>query len=325
MSRQITRRRFVKASAGSAILGATVLSSVAADPPPDLVACQGPDAEQNARAAVEALGGMGRYVKRGQVVALLPNLQGPRPGASTDPGIIRAVASMCRDAGASEIRCLTWLPKELWDRPDVKPFRQALDEGQVRTIFVPTPPPPARSGDPQPPDPPEVAAFWRTLAVPKGIVLKQIRVFNALWECDVFISMPIFKDHIGSRFTGVLKNYMGTSHPIDNRKFHPTFEGAGLEHMEQCIADLNTVVREPDLCVVAAMECLKTNGPFGPGEVVKPRQVVAGKDRVALDVYGAGLLGLEGSKVSMVRRAYDQGLGEIDLAKLKVARLERTS
>jgi len=321
MSRQITRRGFVRASAGSAILSAATLSLAAADAPPDLVACQGPDAEQNTRAVVEALGGMGRYVKRGQVVGLLPNFQGPRPGASTDLGIIRAVASMCRDAGASEMRCLTWLPQALWDRPDTKNVRQTWDEGEIKLVIVPVPPPPAKRGDPAPPDPPEVAAAWRTLEVPKGLKLKQIRVFNALWECDVFISMPIFKDHIGSRFTGVLKNYMGTSHPIDNQKFHPSFEGANLEHMEQCVADLNTVVRKPDLCMVAAMECLKTNGPFGPGDVVKPQQVVAGHDRVALDVYGAGLLGLDGPKVSMIRRAYDHGLGEIDLTKLEVVKL----
>ncbi len=321
MSREITRRGFVKASAGSAIFTAAALSSAAADRPPDLVACQGLDAEKNTRAAIEALGGMKRYVKPGQTVALLPNLQGPRPGASTDPGIIRAVAAMCREAGASEIRWLTWLPQQMWDRPDVKPFRQALEDGQVKSIFAPIPFPPSKPGEPEPPDPPEVAAHWRTLEVPKGIKLKQVRVFNALWDSDVFISMPIFKDHIGSRFTGVLKNYMGTSHPSDNRKFHPSFQGADLEQMEQCVADLNTVVRKPDLCVIAAMECLKTNGPFGPGDVVKPQQVVAGQDRVALDVYGAGLLGLDGPKVSMIRRAYDHGLGEIDLTKLKVLKL----
>jgi len=176
MSRQITRRGFVKASAGSAILGAAGLSSVAADALPDLVACQGPDAEQNARAVVEALGGMGRFVKRGQIVALLPNIQGPRPGASVDVGIIKAVASMCREAGAREIRCLTWLPQSLWERPDVKNVRQALDEAQVKLVVAPLPPPPAKPGDPPPPETPEVAAAWRTLEVPKGIKLKQVRV-----------------------------------------------------------------------------------------------------------------------------------------------------
>jgi len=322
MSRQITRRGFVKASAGSAILSAATLSSGAADGPPDIVTGYGPDAAQNTGAVLGALGGMSRYVKPGQVVALLPNFQGPRPGASTDLGVVRTIAALCRKAGASEIRCLTWLPQALWDRPDTQNVRQTFDAAQIKLVIAPLPPPPAKQGDPPPPESPEVAAAWRTLEVPKGVVLKQIRVFKALWECDVFISMPIFKDHIGSRFTGVLKNYMGTSHPVDNQKFHPSFQGADLEHMEQCVADLNTVVREPDLCVVSAMQCLKTNGPFGPGDVVKPMKVVAGHDRVALDVFGADLLGLDGPKVSMIRRAYDHGLGEIQLSKLNIQNLD---
>jgi uncharacterized protein (DUF362 family) len=70
------------------------------------------------------------------------------------------------------------------------------------------------------------------------------------------------------------------------------------------------------------MVCLKTNGPFGPGEVVTPSKVVVGSDPVALDCHGAGLLGLDGAQVSMVRKAAAHGLGEIDLAKVKVKTLE---
>jgi uncharacterized protein (DUF362 family) len=167
-----------------------------------------------------------------------------------------------------------------------------------------------------------VAAQWKLLDVPKGVALKQVRIFKSLDECDVFVSLPVFKDHVGSRFTGVLKNYMGTSHPGDNQKFHPSFEGADLEHMEQCIADLNTAARRADLCVVSAMECLKTNGPFGPGEVVKPSKVVAGSDPVALDCYGAVLLGLDGSRVSMIRKASAHGLGQIDLTRVKIQKID---
>jgi uncharacterized protein (DUF362 family) len=134
--------------------------------------------------------------------------------------------------------------------------------------------------------------------------------------------MPIFKDHIGSRFTGSLKNYMGASHPTDNRAFHPTFEGEDLLHMEQCIADLNTVVRVPDLIVADAMTILTSKGPFGPGDIASPRQVVAGTDRVALDAYGATLLGLEGREVTMIQKAADHGLGKVDLDTVKVLKIE---
>ena len=151
--------------------------------------------------------------------------------------------------------------------------------------------------------------------------MSEVRVFKALWECAVFISLPIFKDHIGSRFTGSLKNYMGASHPTDNRAFHPTFEGEDLAHMEQCIADLNTVVRKPDLIVADAMTILTSKGPFGPGDIVSPQQVVAGTDRVALDAYGATLLGLKGAEVEKIRKASEHGLGQIDIDAVTIRRI----
>jgi uncharacterized protein (DUF362 family) len=115
---------------------------------------------------------------------------------------------------------------------------------------------------------------------------------------------------------------MGASHPTDNRLFHPSFEGEDLLRMEQCIADLNTVVRKPDLIVADAMTILTSKGPFGPGDIAKPQKVIAGIDRVALDSYGATLLGLEGNDVKMITDAHKLGLGEIDLDKVRIQEME---
>jgi hypothetical protein len=113
-----------------------------------------------------------------------------------------------------------------------------------------------------------------------------------------------------------------TSHPKDTRAFHPTFEGDDLLHMEQCIADLNTVVRKPDLIIADAMTILTSKGPFGPGDIAHPNQVVAGIDRVAFDAYGATILGLKGTEVTMIRKAHEHGLGEIDLTKVKLQEIK---
>jgi uncharacterized protein (DUF362 family) len=321
-NRVMTRRAFVATTAGGALAASSARLSVFGAETPDLVVALGLDGEKSARAVIAALGGIGRYVKPGQVVGLLPNVQGDHPGCSTDLGVLKAVIGLCKEVGAKEIRSLSWLPQQLWDSPRARYIREPMEAAGARLALTPVGPPPAKPGDPPPPEPPEIAAQWEPLDIPKGVALKQVRVIKALDECDVLISMPIFKDHIGTRFTGALKNYMGVSHPADNQKFHPSFQGADLEHMEQCVADLNTVVRKADLCVASAIECLKTNGPFGPGEVIKPQKVVAGSDPVALDCYGAGILGLDGAQVSMVRKASAHGLGEIDLGKLRIKTIE---
>ncbi len=263
----------------------------------------GPDVAKNTAAVIEAHGGIGAFVRPGQVVNILPNAQGSHPGTSTDPVLVKTVVDLCKKAGAKEVRWLTWQSGKYFERSNID---QLVKGSGANFIQV-------DSND---------ESQWNNFDVPKGVALEKIRVFKILDECDVFINMPIFKDHIGSRFTGSLKNYMGASHPTDNRLFHPTFEGEDLLRMEQCIADLNTVVRKPDLIVADAMTILTSKGPFGPGDIAKPQKVIAGIDRVALDSYGATLLGLEGNDVKMITDAHKLGLGEIDLGKVRIQEME---
>ena len=62
----------------------------------------------------------------------------------------------------------------------------------------------------------------------------------------------------------------------------------------------------------------QTNRPQGPGTLIKPQKVFAGVDRVAMDVYGANLLGLKGEEIRTTRMAHEHGLGEIHLARLQI-------
>ncbi|MCU0288649.1 MAG: DUF362 domain-containing protein [Acidobacteria bacterium] len=64
---------------------------------------------------------------------------------------------------------------------------------------------------------------------------------------------------------------MGLNSPMNNRSFHKpnwTNDLADIRHLDQCIADLNTIIK-PNLCIVDATEFITTNGPFSPGNLVK--------------------------------------------------------
>jgi uncharacterized protein (DUF362 family) len=163
-------------------------------------------------------------------------------------------------------------------------------------------------------------AHFRAVPVPKGKALAEARLLNALFDHDVWINMPVTKDHAGNKFTGTMKNLMGLNSPASNRGFHKdnwkTDPGA-IQYLDQCVADLNTVVR-PALCIVDATEFIITNGPFGPGELLKPKKVVAGVDRVAVDAYCASLWGLRAEDIFMIRQGHEHGLGEIRLSKVNI-------
>ena len=159
---------------------------------------------------------------------------------------------------------------------------------------------------------------FQSVPVPKGVALKEAFVMKEFYNHDMLISLPITKDHAGNKFTGTLKNFMGLNSPMSNKTFHlEDSDPNAIEHLDQCIADLNTVIA-PRLCIVDGTEIITTNGPFGPGEIKKPQTVVAGTDRVAVDAYCTTILGMKPTDIIMIRKAYEHGLGEIDLSKVKI-------
>ncbi|MFQ5789422.1 MAG: DUF362 domain-containing protein, partial [Acidobacteriota bacterium] len=66
----------------------------------------GRSVERMARAAVDELGGMSRFIQKGDVVFIKPNVafdRGPKLAATTHPDTLRAIIALCREAGAGKI------------------------------------------------------------------------------------------------------------------------------------------------------------------------------------------------------------------------------
>lgn len=267
----------------------------------DISVAQGQDYSANTMRAVENLGDMEVFVPRGSKVAILANPQRNNPGAFTKPDILRATIQMCQQAGAGNITCISQLPDQNWEATGLK---KVVQEEGANLVIV------DRSDDSQ----------FKTIPVPKGTALRKAQIMNEFFNYDVFIDMPITKDHAGNKFTGTMKNLMGLSSQKTNRSFHKKgwqTDINAIDHLEQCIADLNTII-QPDLCIVDATEFITTNGPFGPGEIIKPQKVVAGTDRVAVDSYCCALWGLEGKDILQITKAFNHGLGEMDLNKVNI-------
>ena len=309
MDSKITRRDFLKKSTHIGVastLGGSILSGLLRDPylhaspGVDIAVAKGADYIEGTGKAVELLGGMTNFVSKGAKVAILPNTQRNNPGAFTKPEIVRATIRMCKEAGASEVNCLSWLPRKAWESTGLA---AAVEEEGANLSLVDM----------------KDESLYKAVPLPKGKALKEAKIMKALFENDVFIDMPITKDHIGNKFTGTMKNYMGLNLQAVNMFFHTGKfkEPDDIPHLDQCIADLNLAVK-PTLCIVDATEFITTNGPFGPGKLAKPLKIVAGVDRVAIDAYCCQLWGLNPQNIIMIKRAHEHGLGEIDLKKVKI-------
>jgi uncharacterized protein (DUF362 family) len=207
--------------------------------------------------------------------------------------------------GAGEVNCISQLPEKNWLQTGLSEVLAGVGGRLMIT------------------DRKDLSQF-KTIPVSRGKALKEAQVLKTLYEHDILIDVPVTKDHAGNKFTGTMKNLMGLNSGPSNRSFHKKEWTTNPEHtafLDQCIADLNTVIT-PDLCVVDATELITTNGPFGPGELIKPQLVLAGNDRVALDAYSCSLWGLKPGDIKTITMAHAHGLGEMDLTDMTVTELE---
>ena len=313
MRTKMTRREFLEKSitlGATGILGARFIPGVmnlrtamaAESGRVDLAVASGSDYAKNTLRAIELLGGIEKFVPKNSSVAFAINTMARAQGSFVKPEIVRATIQMCKKAGAKEIAMISWLPKRAWELSGIAQVVE--EEGAVLKLIE------GRN-----------ESFFKTIPVPTGKILKEARVVADLYNYDVFIDMPIAKNHYGTRFTGTMKNLMGLTSPALNGFFHKgdrkSVAEDNMEQLSQCIADLNTAIK-PTLCIVDATEVITTNGPMGPGEVIRPQKLIAGVDRVAIDTYCAGLLGLPAKDILMISKAYAHKLGEMDLSKVKI-------
>jgi uncharacterized protein (DUF362 family) len=263
---------------------------------PVVSSVQGDDYYKDTLKAVDLLGGMGRFVKPGSTVGVLANVGGwlKLPGTYTRTDVVLATVKMASDAGAKKIFFLLQISPDMWARSPLSAQHQAL----ISTIT-------------------DVSGPYITREIPQGLAIKKADMIKDLFECDVFINVPIFKHHGGTIITGCLKNIMGACSHSTNHFFHyaSTQTGAkeNLGFLAQAIADAN-LPRKPDLCVVDATEFLINNGPAGPGEIRKERRVFAGTDPVLLDCFGAQLHNHKPSDIPVIKAAAAHGIGSMDMA-----------
>ncbi len=298
MNKEISRRDFVR-NAAIAGTATALIPSVFAGPSfikegsrnTRVVTVKGGDYYKNTVKAVEMLGGIGKFVKKGDRVAIIPNSPWKNPGAYTNPDITLAAMKMCMEAGAKEVTTLIAIEPIYWQR--------ALKQSKHRA---------------------EIAALKTTSSktrkeLPASKLLKYAEYSSELFDADVYINIPIAKDHIGTRFTGNLKNLMGACPRETNHRIHlPGGKEQGefygfIEHLSQSIADLN-LIRMPDLSICDVTEVIMDNGPTGPGTINKIQTVVAGTDAVAVDVVSASLIGRDPSGILMLGFAAEHNLGE---------------
>lgn len=250
------------------------------------------------RKAIKALGGMSRFVKKGNRVLIKPNIAFARPpegAANTNPEVVAELIQLCFEAGAKEVIVLDYTLDPARITYEMSGIAKAAEAKGARVVYV------------SPRD-------FVPIEVPKGKILSayDVRVLKQVLDADVFINVPIAKTHGSARLTLGMKNLMGIIQ--DRGAWHRSGD------LHQCIADFVTAVK-PHLTVIDAIRILASGGPKGPGRVEQKDTIIASTDIVAADAYATTLFGLTPNDVPHIIKAAELGVGVADLKRVKIVKV----
>ncbi|MCL2824587.1 MAG: DUF362 domain-containing protein [Polyangiaceae bacterium] len=264
-----------------------------ADLPIMAVAKRGADPNSLTRAAIDALGGMSRFVAKGDVVTIKPNIgwdRTPIQAANTNPEVVAAVVRCALEAGAKTVFVTDFScnePQRCFQRSGIW---AAAHEAGAQVVL------PAEHE-------------FRTMDL-AGTSLGEWPVLRPLIEADKLINIPIPKHHGLARFTCAMKNWYGFIGGRRNR-LH--------QDIHTSIADLASFVR-PTLTIIDAIRVLLRNGPQG-GNIDDTREmntVIATLDEVAGDSYACDFIGERADRLEYIRYAHQRGIGTMDLRSVQI-------
>lgn len=263
----------------------------------DLAAIKGGEPDAMFDEAIKSLGGMNRFVKKGQTVVVKPNIGwdvSPERAGNTNPALVKQIIKHCFDAGAKDVyvfdhTCDNW--NKCYSNSGIE---RAVKDANAKIV----------SGASE--------SYYQDVTIKQGKKLKKTKVHELILESDVFINVPILKNHSSADLTIGMKNLMGNV--WDRGYWHSN-------DLHQCIADFASW-KKPDLTVVDAYYVMKKNGPRGVSkeDVVTLKSQIVSTDIVAADAAAAKLFGKNPEDIDHIRIADEKKIGTMKLDKLSIYR-----
>ena len=291
------RRSFIKASGSAILLAPTLIKdALAAREQATVAVAEGNDYPAITRKAINALGGMKRFVKQGDVVVVKPNMGWDRSiefAANTHPQVVRAVVEECLAAGAKKVKVFDNTcndSRRCYVNSGIEGALKGMKNVECKQI--------------------EAERFRKVTL--NGQFLKEWELYDEALSANVYINVPIAKHHGLSRLTLGLKNVMGIMG--GNR-------GYIHRNLDAALADVNAHLK-CHLTIIDATRILTAHGPQGGNvaDVKVLNKVIASTDTVAADAFATTLFGMKPADIAVTVAAYKRGLGEMNLDKIRIVR-----
>lgn len=263
----------------------------------DLVVAKGQDPYDMTLKAIEAMGGMGRFVKKNDTVVIKPNIswdRAPEYAANTNPLVVAALVELCFQAGAKRVNVFDRscnAERRCYENSGIK---KAAQEKGASVYFVDT---------------------WNTVNAnfDYNSPMQGWPIFRDAVECDTFINVPILKRHGLTKLTLSMKNLMGVC-AGDRGRIHAD--------IGKKLVDLTDFIM-PDLTVIDAYRVLVRHGPSGGNleDVVATKQLIVATDPTLADTYACSLVDEDPLSIPYIAEARRRKFGRLDISGADILKL----
>lgn len=192
------RREFLGMATGAAAgaaVGSLISSRKLFGAPSSTIAVARGEAAAAVVMALEALGGIGAFVKPSDRVIIKPNASFPNPpswGCNTSPEVVATVARLCVEAGVRRVLVVD----NTLGNPNLCFSRSGIKEAVSRIPNVKL-------------LAPKQEALYREVEIPRGVALRRTKVYREVLEAERLISLPTAKSHSATGVSLELKGLMG--------------------------------------------------------------------------------------------------------------------
>jgi len=259
---------------------------------PKVSIVKGKNPRHGVRKAIELLGGIESFVKKGDTVFIKPNwVYLSPPNLTTDPRVVAELAALCKEAGGKpfvgDIPAIGVSSKWLYQ---VTGWGKIVEKAGGKLVPLD--------------EMPKVR-----VKVEEGKLFKEIDLPKPIIDADVFVDVPVAKTHIAAVASLGIKNLLGI---LDDRWKYIHHR----DDLHQKMVDLLKAV-SPDLVVIDGIKAGEGQGPANC-DWIEWGVIIAGDNIISTDAVAARAMGFDPMEVHMVRIGAAQGLGEADLNKIEV-------
>lgn len=265
------------------------------------------DVKRMTEAVVREMGGMEKFVGKGETVVIKPNIafnRKPELAATTNPSVVATLAQLAVTAGAKEVLVLDRAVNNPHRTYKTSGIKEAVERVEGAKLVYPD---------------------WKgeigfvEKRIPNAVSLKSWTFMEEVLKADVLINVPVAKNHGLTTLTLSVKNFLGVVGGTRG-KLH--------RNIHQNLVDIARFLKDKvRLVIIDAFRIVVQRGPQGgkPEYVRTPKTIIGSKNMFTADAYATRLFvkephfkGLTPEKLGFLKLGFEQNLGEIRLNRITV-------